>query len=164
MPVEVSALKARLLTCVVLTSCAVVTSASIAQAQIAATRETHFGAPCPAATPHDRWCLPDEAVIGRVVFVPGGATRVLRIEVPPGRQISRLQLTLQSRGIDCGCAIFDVRRNDALVASVCRAYERRPAGRGSFDVPRINGQIVTVAFRNQEPYIQEPYLRVYYLE
>jgi hypothetical protein len=135
-----------------------------ATAQVTAEVSVHYGAPCPAATRFDRWCLPGEAVVGREVFVPGGTTRVLRVEVPAGRPISRIQLTMLTRGVPCGCGLFDVRRGDRLVASVCQPYEKVPAGRATFGAPQISGDFVTVTFTSQEPHVQEAFLRVYYLK
>lgn len=138
--------------------------AGAAGQQPSAIHTFHYGAPCPPATKYDKWCLPGEAVVGRVLFVPGGATRVVRAEAPAGRRITRIHLTLRGRDVESHCALFDVTREDPLRPSVCRPYEPRPAGRGRFDEPHLNGSVVTAAFHNQEPYIQEPQVRVYYLK
>jgi hypothetical protein len=133
-------------------------------AQVRAEVSVHYGAPCPAATKYDRWCLPGEAVVGRELLAAGGSTRVLRVELPSDRTISRIQLTMTTRGIACGCALFNVRKGERLAPSVCQPYEKVPAGRATFGVPRINGNFVTVTFTNQEPYVQDAFLRVYYLK
>jgi hypothetical protein len=131
-------------------------------AQVTAENFVHYGAPCPAPTKYDRWCLPGEAVVGRELFVPGGSTRVLRVEVPARRPITRIQLTMITRAVQCGCALFDLSRGDRLGPSVCQPYEQVPAGRAIFGIPQINGEFVTVTFTSQEPYVQEAFLRVYY--
>jgi hypothetical protein len=97
------------------------------------------------------------------LIVPAGATRVLRVDVPTLRPISRIQLTMLSQTVTCGCGLFDVRAKQPLVPSTCKPYEPTPAGRGTFGAPAINGRTVTVTFSNHEPYVQQPLLRVYYL-
>jgi hypothetical protein len=136
-----------------------------APAQPARIFEHHYGAPCPAATKYDSWCEAGEAVVGQRMWVPGGAGRVLRVEIPSGMTITRVQLSMGSGFAYARCAMFDVRRVSTFTSSECvAANPAEPTGRGRFDAPRINGTIVTVAFTNLEPYIQEPYLRVYYLK
>jgi hypothetical protein len=131
-------------------------------AQVTLEQSLHYGAPCPPPTKHDRWCLAGEAVVGLQLAVPAGATRVLRLEVPEGRPISRIQLTMLSRTVSCGCAVFDIGRKDPLIQTTCKPYDATTAGRGTFGAPAINGRTVTVTFSSHEPYVQQPFLRVYY--
>jgi hypothetical protein len=131
--------------------------------QVTRIADSHYGAPCPAPTAEDPWCESDEAVMGQQLWVPGGATRVVRVEVPEGKTITRIQLSMTSRWTYLRCSTFDLRRNHPLTPSECRPVDPTvTAGRGRFASPRLNGNIVTVSFTNLEPYIQQPYLRVYY--